>query len=199
LLFYAFFVLFYVFFCVVLCDVCFVTFPVLFVCICVLNNCHRVATQLQLKVTGSYLKYIVLVSCIPLETLVELRYTLHDNSSPSSQRTQCASITKLGWSYVGGQHCTPKPHSPNFELCGRPALYAYTTLSKFRAMWEASTVRIHHTLQISILNFRCAYVKIRKNVAGGIHYASMHMKILLTRTADRQTVLWAGVQTVASK
>jgi hypothetical protein len=28
----------------------FVTFPVLFVCICVLNNCHRVATQLQLNV-----------------------------------------------------------------------------------------------------------------------------------------------------
>jgi len=36
------------YFCVVLCIVCFVTFPVLFVCICVLNNCHRVATQLQL-------------------------------------------------------------------------------------------------------------------------------------------------------
>ena len=35
-------------FCV-LCIVCFVTFPVLFVCICVLNNCHRVATQLQLN------------------------------------------------------------------------------------------------------------------------------------------------------
>jgi hypothetical protein len=45
-----FFVLFYVFFCVVLCDVCFVTFPVLFVCIYVLNNCHRVATQLQLNI-----------------------------------------------------------------------------------------------------------------------------------------------------
>ena len=26
------------------------TFPVLFVCICVLNNCHRVATQLQLNI-----------------------------------------------------------------------------------------------------------------------------------------------------
>jgi hypothetical protein len=47
------FVLFYVFFCVVLRDVCFVTFSVLFVCICVLNNCHRVATQLQLN------KYII--------------------------------------------------------------------------------------------------------------------------------------------
>jgi hypothetical protein len=47
---YAFFVLFYVFFCVVLCDVCFVTFPILFVCIYVLNNCHRVATQLQLNI-----------------------------------------------------------------------------------------------------------------------------------------------------
>jgi len=45
------------FFCVVLCIfvfyviVCFVTFPVLFVCTCVLNNCHRVATQLQLNIS----------------------------------------------------------------------------------------------------------------------------------------------------
>jgi hypothetical protein len=39
------------FFCVVLCDVCFLTFPVLFVYICVLNNCHRVATQLQLNIS----------------------------------------------------------------------------------------------------------------------------------------------------
>jgi hypothetical protein len=31
-----------------------VTFPVLFVCIYVLNNCHRVATQLQLN------KYIIM-------------------------------------------------------------------------------------------------------------------------------------------
>jgi hypothetical protein len=38
------------YFCVVLCIVCFVIFPVLFVCICVLNNCHRVATQLQLNI-----------------------------------------------------------------------------------------------------------------------------------------------------
>jgi hypothetical protein len=30
---------------------CFVTFPALFVCICVLNNCHRVATQLQLNIS----------------------------------------------------------------------------------------------------------------------------------------------------
>jgi hypothetical protein len=37
------------YFCV-LCIVCFVTFSVLFVCICVLNNCHRVATQLQLDI-----------------------------------------------------------------------------------------------------------------------------------------------------
>jgi hypothetical protein len=38
------------YFCV-LCIVCFVTFPVLFVCICVLNNCHRVATHLQLNIS----------------------------------------------------------------------------------------------------------------------------------------------------
>jgi len=56
-------------------------------------------------------------------------------------------------------------------------------------MWEASTVRLHHTLQISILNFRCSYVKVRKNVAGGIQYTCIHIKILLQQTADRQTVL----------
>jgi hypothetical protein len=39
------------YFCVALCIVCFVTFLVLFVCICVLNNCHRVATQLQLNIS----------------------------------------------------------------------------------------------------------------------------------------------------
>ena len=61
-LFYVFFVLFYVFLCCsmyflycsmyfcVLCIVCFVTFPAIFVCICVLNNCHRMATQLQLNI-----------------------------------------------------------------------------------------------------------------------------------------------------
>jgi hypothetical protein len=38
------------YFCVVICIVYFVTFPVLFVCTCVLNNCHRVATQLQLNI-----------------------------------------------------------------------------------------------------------------------------------------------------
>jgi hypothetical protein len=37
------------YFCV-LCIVCFVTFPVLFVCIYVLNNCQRVAIQLQLNI-----------------------------------------------------------------------------------------------------------------------------------------------------
>ena len=39
------------FFCVVPCIMCFVTFPALFVCICVLNNCHRVATKLQLNIS----------------------------------------------------------------------------------------------------------------------------------------------------
>jgi hypothetical protein len=50
---YGFFVLFYVF--CVLYIVCFVTFPVLFVCICVQNNCHRVATQLQLNISYIYI------------------------------------------------------------------------------------------------------------------------------------------------
>jgi hypothetical protein len=39
------------YFCVVICIVCFLMFPILFVCICVLNNCHRVATQLQLNIS----------------------------------------------------------------------------------------------------------------------------------------------------
>jgi hypothetical protein len=49
------------YFCVVLCIVCFVTFPV-FVCICVLNNCHRVATKLQLNISYhiSYTEELVL-------------------------------------------------------------------------------------------------------------------------------------------
>jgi hypothetical protein len=37
--------------------VCFVSFSVLFVCICVLNNCHRVATQLQLNIYHIVLLY----------------------------------------------------------------------------------------------------------------------------------------------
>jgi len=44
------------YFCV-LCIVCFVTFPVLFVCRCVLNNCHRVATQLQLNISYHIISY----------------------------------------------------------------------------------------------------------------------------------------------
>jgi len=39
------------YFRVVICIVCFVTFPVLFVCICVLNNCHWLATQLQVNIS----------------------------------------------------------------------------------------------------------------------------------------------------
>jgi hypothetical protein len=43
------------YFCV-LCIVCFVRFLVLFVCICVLNNCHWVATQLQLNIYHNILQ-----------------------------------------------------------------------------------------------------------------------------------------------
>jgi len=45
------------YFCVVLRIVCFVTFPVLFVCTCVLNNCHRVATRLQLNISYHIISY----------------------------------------------------------------------------------------------------------------------------------------------
>jgi hypothetical protein len=50
------FLCFSMYFCV-LCTVCFVTFPALFVCICVLNNCHRVATQLQLNISYHIISY----------------------------------------------------------------------------------------------------------------------------------------------
>ena len=48
------------YFCVVLCIVCFVTFPVLFVCTCVLNNCHRVATQLQLNISYCIVIFVLI-------------------------------------------------------------------------------------------------------------------------------------------
>jgi hypothetical protein len=42
--------------CVVLCIVCFVSFYVLFLCKCVLYFCHRVTTQLQLKICHIIMK-----------------------------------------------------------------------------------------------------------------------------------------------
>jgi hypothetical protein len=67
--------------CVVLCIVCFVTFPVLFVCICVLNNCHRVATQLQLNIyliitTGS--PYLSQSQVLPTDTYTTQHSALHN-------------------------------------------------------------------------------------------------------------------------
>jgi hypothetical protein len=53
-----------VYFCVVLCIVCFMTFPVLFVCICVLNNCHRVATELQLNIYHIICSSAVAMACL---------------------------------------------------------------------------------------------------------------------------------------
>ena len=57
------------YFCVVLCIVCFVTFPVLFVCICVLNYCHRVATQLQLKISYHHHTSTILWGITPCSLL----------------------------------------------------------------------------------------------------------------------------------
>jgi hypothetical protein len=50
------------YFCVVLRIVSFVTFPIFFVCICVLNNCHRVATQLQLNISYHIIHFIYSLS-----------------------------------------------------------------------------------------------------------------------------------------
>jgi hypothetical protein len=86
------------FFCAVLCDVCFVTFPVLFVCICVLNNCHRVATQLQLHISYH--------NCVIHTEWQEL--TLQDVISPPSnqflnaKRTHCTFLRHL----CAGETCT---------------------------------------------------------------------------------------------
>jgi hypothetical protein len=53
----------FMYFCVILCIVCFVIFPVLSLCICVLNNCHRVATQLQLNIIYDSCKFVVQCVC----------------------------------------------------------------------------------------------------------------------------------------
>jgi hypothetical protein len=80
-LFYVLFVLFYVFlccsmyFCVVLCIVYFVSFSVLFACICVLNNCHRVATQLQLNI--SYHINTLLAIHLFYEEIIQVFYKLY--------------------------------------------------------------------------------------------------------------------------
>jgi hypothetical protein len=77
-LFYVFFVLFYVFFVLFYVFLCFsmwcffMTFPVLFVCICVLNNCHRVATQLQLNISYLIISYhIILLRLLHCKISVE--------------------------------------------------------------------------------------------------------------------------------
>jgi hypothetical protein len=59
------------YFCVVLCIVCFVMFPTLFVCICVLNNCHRVATQLQLNISYYIISCSLVDKYLPFERIYE--------------------------------------------------------------------------------------------------------------------------------
>ena len=61
------------YFCVLF-IVCFVTFPVFFVCICVLNNCHWVATQLQLNILYQYVRRAV--TCMLEAGIVLLKYLL---------------------------------------------------------------------------------------------------------------------------
>ena len=92
-LFYVFFALFYLFlrcsmyFCVVLCIVCFVTFPVLFVCTCVLNNCHRVATQLQFNI--SYHIFIIIIIIIIIWHYNPLWVFAFSAKPPSSSILSC--------------------------------------------------------------------------------------------------------------
>ena len=61
-------------FCVVICIVCFVTFRVLFVCTFVLNNCHRVATQLQLNISYHITKFLILLQAVCTKTIVHLSF-----------------------------------------------------------------------------------------------------------------------------
>ena len=51
------------------------------------------------------------------------------------------------------------------------------------AMWKRCTLPVCHTLQISILNFRSSYVKVRSIVPHGSNYAYMHIRILLKQNA----------------
>jgi hypothetical protein len=60
------------YFCVVLYIDCFVTFSVLFVCICVLNNCHWVATQLQLNISYHIIKTVGWESSVGIATRYRL-------------------------------------------------------------------------------------------------------------------------------
>jgi hypothetical protein len=93
-------------FVVVLCTVCFVTFPVLFVCICVLNNCHWVATQLQLNINIYHIIYhtykiafkiyvsIAVLCCISSCSVCCLSVTkISGQSFCSTSKGQCSPIT----------------------------------------------------------------------------------------------------------
>jgi hypothetical protein len=84
--------------CVVLCIVCFVSFPVLFLCICVLNNCHRVAIQLQLNVSYHITVHPVTGHEGPE---VELRY--------SSTLSLSSALGGGGWSKPSPRSFTPGP------------------------------------------------------------------------------------------
>ena len=78
------------YFCV-LCVVCFVTFPVLFVCICVLNDCHLVATQLQLNISYHYSDiyiYIYTQRDATLHSLLYLETALHVSGGTSTHHQE---------------------------------------------------------------------------------------------------------------
>jgi len=120
--------------------VCFVTFPVLFVCICVLNDCHRVATQLQLN----------LYHIIPTEsrwpardTGAQKRSTLCNNIIPRNN-VSCLHLLRFqcNWSLRSGcqgqkmkVYVIRTKHNPPCILWVRK-LWVVEFQSSFRQMWR---------------------------------------------------------------
>jgi hypothetical protein len=108
------------YFCVVLCIVCFVSFWVLFVCKCVLYNCHRVATQLQLRNLYHIISYIISyhITCHIFAWISNIwsnRKNITDRINPYGRwrwylfvlvSCQCVASSSACW-YV--TQCTPHP------------------------------------------------------------------------------------------
>jgi hypothetical protein len=104
-------------FCVVLCDVCFVTFIVLFVCICVMNNCHRVATQLQLNISYHISRPHIHSSFTDTEMSVKLYVpaALASGNSPWYPSNRPVWVSVLIWKFAVEINISSRPRvKPRF-------------------------------------------------------------------------------------
>jgi len=119
---------------------CFVTFPVLFVCTCVLNDCQRVATQLQLNI----------YRIIPTEprwpardTGAQKRSTLCNNIIPR-KNVSCQHLLRFQCNWILSLGCQGRKvkvyvirtkHNPPRILWDRK-LWVVEFQSSFRQMWR---------------------------------------------------------------